>query len=198
MVTFVVFGERGMLGAVVARRWQELGGIPSAGAEPPDYVVNCVRPDLPVWSEHLAEQARLIQPSTDAIAEDTEYARTKRIIERTPGAVIIRTGIVDVTRQPGVAYRNWRCNPLTPLEWADLAWRVKDRPGLHTAGREVVSRHQVASLVAYLWDTPQPVPAWSEVPLSRIVDNEGAEWPPLMDALMEYKEWEVAWRHAQS
>lgn len=189
MVTFSVLGAAGYLGNVVTRRWIELGASPRLTGEPADYVVNCVRPDDFLLSERIAETARLIQPSSDAINEDTDYARGKRILERIPGAVIIRAGLVDIRRQPSIAYRNWRCNPLTPLEWADLAWDVKDRPGLHTAGRESLSRYQVADLVAELWDLPAPVPSWADVPLSRLVDNERAEWPPLRDALGEFREW---------
>ena len=62
-----------------------------------------------------------VQEPTDAIAEPTPYARTKRIIEQAPATVIIRAGLVDIHRQPSVGYRNWLCNPLTPLEWADYA-----------------------------------------------------------------------------
>jgi len=187
VVRFEVIGHRGMLGSVVLRRWQELGATPDDAD--PEYVVNCTRPDDFLLAERIAETARLIQPSTDAIAEASDYARGKRILERIPGAVIIRAGLVDIRQRHETAYRNWRCNPLTPLEWADFAWSVKDRPGLHTAGRECVSRHQVASLVAFLWDHPQPIPGWAETPLSRMVDNETAESPPLVDALIEYREW---------
>lgn len=188
MVTAAILGHRGMLGSVVARRWAELGAeiVTEATA---DYVVNCIRPDDLILSERLAETARLIQPSTDAIAEDSDYARGKRILERIPGTVTIRAGLVDITRQPDRAYRNWSCNPLTPLEWADLAWSVRDRPTVHSVGREPVSRHYVASLVADIFDRPQPVADWAEVPLSRVLDNYWTEWPPLADALTEYAAW---------
>ena len=188
MVTATVLGHRGMLGSVVRRRWAELGAE-IVNASWGEYVVNCIRPDDLLLSEQLAETGRLIQPSTDAIREDTDYARGKRILERLPGAVVIRAGIVDVTRPLSVAYRNWRCNPLTPLEWADFAWSVRDRPGLHTAGREGLSRYQVADTVARLWDQPMPIPSWAEVPLVRIVDNETSPWPPLAEALEEYRDW---------
>jgi hypothetical protein len=190
MVTFTVEGH-GYLGQVVERRWEELGGHVALYGEPEaEYVVNCVQPDDVLLSERLAERYRLIQPSTDAIAEDTDYARTKRILERTPGAVIIRAGIVDIRpeRQPSIAYRNWSCNPLTPLEWADAAWLLRDRPGLHILGREPVSRFQVTDTVARLWDYPAPVPSWSEVPLHRVQESR-AKYPPLSEALAEFKAW---------
>jgi hypothetical protein len=184
--TVAVIGERGMLGSVVRRRWRELGAeIVTANA---DYIVNCIRPDDLLFSQRLAEASQLIQPSTDAIAEDTDYAVGKRILEQIPGVVTIRCGLVDVERQPVAAHRNWSCNPLTPLEWADLAWDLRDRPGVHVAGREPVSRHLVASLVGYLWEMPQPVPDWADAPLSR-VQPQDQEWPPLAEALMEYRAW---------
>jgi uncharacterized protein YbjT (DUF2867 family) len=178
MVT--VLGHLGMLGSVVARRWAELG------ADDPGIVVNCIRPDDLALSVRLAETTRLIQPSTDAIDEDTDYARTKRLLERLP-AVTIRSGLVDITRPLDIAYRNWRCNPLTPLEWADLAWDLRDHPGVHVAGREPLTRYEVARLVAEVWDRPQPIPAWSEVPLDRT--QTPGSWPPLREALVEYREW---------
>jgi hypothetical protein len=186
MVTAHVLGERGMLGSVVRRRWAELGAEMTTAADA-EYVINCIRPDDLVLSERLSETSCLIQPSTDAIAEDSNYAVTKRLLERIP-AVTIRSGLVDIKRQPVRGYRNWLCNPLTPLEWADLAWDLRDRPGVHVAGREPVSRHLVASLVGYLWEMPQPVPDWADAPLSR-VQPQDQEWPPLAEALMEYRAW---------
>lgn len=194
MVT--VLGENGYLGAVVKRRWLELGDS--------DHVINCIRPDDLLLSERLAEDGRLIQPSTDAIAEGSSYARTKRILERIPGAVIIRAGIVDIRHDLTTAYLNWRCNPLTPLEWADFAWSVRDRPGLHITGREGVSRYELAALVAELWERPAPARGWAEVPLSRVQSatdpldrvgmpakdwKPGRRWPPLREALIEFREW---------
>lgn len=187
MVTAAVIGERGYLGSVVKRRWAELGAdiVTAATA---DYVVNCIRPDDLLLSERLSETSVLIQPSTDAIAEDTDYAVTKRLLERIP-AVTIRSGIVDIRHRLGVAYRNWSCNPITPLEWADLAWDLKDRPGVHVAGREPVSRYAVASLVAYVWDQPAPIPAWAEAPLFRVQRDRERTWDTLLEALVEYREW---------
>lgn len=183
MVTFGVLGERGYLGSVVKRRWLELG----ATWDPidPDYVVYAIRPDDLVLAERLAETGPTILPSTDAIFEDSEYAATKRLLERIPG-VVIRAGIVDTRHAYGVAYRNWWCSPLTPLEWADLAWDVRDRPGLHIAGRERLTRYEVERSVAEVWDRCEPVPAFGE-PLDRTL--VGGDWPPLRDALVEFREW---------
>lgn len=177
MVT--VLGSRGMLGSVVARRWAELGDG--------DFIVNCIRPDNLLLTFWMAERFRLIQPSTDAIAEDSDYSLGKRIIERAP-AVIIRSGIVDITRQPPVAYRDWVSNPLTPLEWADLAWEVRDQPGVHIEGREPVSRYEIGMLVAELWDRPAPSGEDGPYPLSRVQPGS-RRWPPLREALIAYREW---------
>lgn len=175
MVT--VLGAQGMLGSVVARRWLELGDS--------DHVVNCIRPDDLLLTFRLAEQGQLIQPSTDAIAEDSDYALGKRIIEHAP-AVIIRSGIVDITRLPAVAFTNWWCNPLTPLEWADLAWKFRDQPGVHVEGRETVTRYQIGMQVAEIWGLPEPAAAEGPY-LSRV--QPGSSWPTLHQALIAYREW---------
>jgi hypothetical protein len=189
MVKAAILGHRGYLGTVITRRWAELGAE-MAKPDEADTIVLAIAPDDLLLAEGLAGTCQLILPSTDAIAEDTDYARTKRILERTPGAVIIRAGIVDIRpeRQPSIAYRNWSCNPLTPLEWADAAWLLRDRPGLHILGREPVSRFQVTDTVARLWDYPAPVPSWAEVPLHRVQESR-AKYPPLADALTEFAEW---------
>jgi dTDP-4-dehydrorhamnose reductase len=179
MVT--VLGHRGMLGSVVARRWIELG---ASG----DYTVNCIRPDDFTLTVTTATKTRLIQPSTDAIAEPGAYAETKRAIERLPGIVVIRSGLVDITRQPPVAYTNWWCNPLTPLEWADLAWERRDAPGIHIAGREPVTRYEVAVAVANTFGGPLPVGAEADRPGSRIQAPDRAR-PSLAEALAAYRDW---------
>lgn len=187
MIAAAVLGHRGMLGSVVARRWRELGAdiVTPADAE---YVVNCIRPDDLLLSERLAESSRLIQPSTDAIGEDSDYAVGKRILERLP-AVTIRAGIVDVRHAYPVAYRDWRCNPITPLEWADLAWDLRDRPGVHVAGREPMSRYAALSIAASAFGLPQPAAAYSDSPRDRVMADEARSWPRLEDALAEYREW---------
>lgn len=186
MVTAAILGHRGMLGSVVARRWAELGAEIGTIADA-EYVVNCIRPDDLIVSERLCETSRLIQPSTDAIAEPSDYAIGKRLLERLP-AVTIRSGIVDVSRLPPIAYRNWTCNPLTPLEWADLAWDLRDRPGVHIAGREIVTRWFIGAIAAAIWDLPSPAPAYADEPLDR-AQPDARSWPDLASALAEYRAW---------
>lgn len=184
MVTFDVLGHRGMLGSVVTRRWAQLGASRSATAE---FVINCIRPDDPIVSERLAETRRLIQPSTDAIAEFSDYAVGKRLLERLP-AVTIRAGIVDVGRQPPVAFTNWACNPVTPLEWAEYAYELREVPGVHPLGREAVSRYDVARLVAQVWDLQRPIEARAPVELGRVQPST-VSLPPLEFALRRYRDW---------
>lgn len=179
MVT--VYGHNGYLGSVVTRRWAEIGL-----ADGP-HTINCTFPDDLALVDLLARDGHLIQPSTDAIAEDTDYARNKRYIENVPDAVVIRAGIVDIRHQPSVAYRNWTCNPLTPLEWADFAADVRDQPAVHPIGRETLSRYEVTRLVAEVFDLPAPVPAYADEPLDRV--QEQGDFPPLRDALIEFRDW---------
>lgn len=173
MVT--VLGERGMLGSVVARRWLELGDT--------DHVINCIRPD----DLKLTWRELPISPSTDAIAEDTEYAATKRELEEIPGLVVIRSGIVDITRQPDYAYPTWWCNPLTPLEWADLAYEKRDTPGVHIAGRERVTRYDIAMAVSAIFD--RRTPFRYDIGYNYRVQRPDRIRPSLWDALIAYRDW---------
>jgi len=179
MVT--VLGHRGYLGAVVERRWRELG---TTG----DYVVCCLAPDdLPLLSR-LSRAPGLVVPSTDAIAENTPYAATKRLVECLPSTVIIRAGIVDIRKRHPVAWRDWYSNPLTPLEWADLAWERRDSPGVHIAGREAHSRADIARLVAQTFGGDPPRAARSGVPVDRVQQPDG-DRVPLAEALADYRDW---------
>ena len=176
MVT--VLGHRGYLGAVVARRWAELG-------ETGDYVI-CTFDDLDLIRRLARTGAGVIVPSTDAIAEDTPYAERKRAIEAIPGITVIRSGIVD-TRKANT-YGNWWCNPLTPLEWADLAHEHRDTPGVHVAGRERMTRFDIG------WDICNAfgglAPDYDEAPRAtdrtQVVDRQ---WPELGAALFAYRKW---------
>jgi hypothetical protein len=177
MVT--VLGENGYLGSVVKRRWLERGDT--------DHIVNCIRPDdVEVTGRHNG--SLFIQPSTDAIHERSAYANVKRWIEDlATESVIIRAGIVDTRQEYPVAYWNWRCNPLTPLEWADYAYDHRDEPGLHSIGRESLTRYNVAAAVAVVFDRPYPRPGWADEPLDRT--QRIGDFPPLYRALIEYREW---------
>lgn len=186
MVT--VLGHSGYLGFVVEKRWRELGATGP-------YVV-CAFDDMELFErlggkrEHLG--GGVIIPSTDAIAEDTEYARRKQRIERGAYAanlVVIRAGIIDIRpeRQPKTAYCAWECNPLTPLEWADLAWEKRDQPGVHIAGREPLTRYAVHNAVAQVFDYPPPKKRCGKK-LDRLQPQD-RERPDILTALREFKDW---------
>lgn len=177
MVT--VIGARGMLGSVVLRRWRELGDS--------DHVIDCHRSESPLAdaTRSLAWKAHVV-PSTDAIREAGEYAGSKRLIEQWHRGAVIRAGIVDLRKS--YTHANWSLNPLTPLEWADLAWEVRDQPGLHIDGREPITRYELGLLISEVFGAPRPERTWAEVPLSR-VQIHGRERPPMRDALIAYRDW---------
>lgn len=214
MVKVAILGHRGMLGSVVARYFAEQGAevcstflrytgsdeVPEWAARH-EIVVNCVRSAdndpvvngfLPI---HIAEfrmgesfwerRPLVIQPSTDAICEDTAYARVKRMSERVEGAVI-RAGIVDINRQPARAFTNWYCNPITPLEWAEAAWTTRSR-GIHEVGGQAVDRWTLACLVARIWDRPMPEPVEAEASNVRLVKETNGR--PLAMRLERYRRW---------
>ena len=199
-MTVAVLGHRGMLGSVVARRWAEQGAIVETTdlrypdlvlwADGHDYIVNCLRMDDPLL---MAEAAAVlsgpvtIQPSSDAVNETTPYAQAKRITEALPG-VIIRAGIVDIRRQPAVAYTDWLCNPLTPLEWADAAWNLKHEPWCYHIGRESLTRYEVVATVAEVFGTEPPLASVGPEPLDRLVEPSWP-YPPLREALIAYRDW---------
>jgi hypothetical protein len=182
MVT--VLGHRGYLGAVVARRWREQGWDSYRFDSSGDYVI-CTFDDLPLIRRLAQSGPGAIVPSTDAIAEDTAYAARKRELEDIPGIVVIRSGIVD-TRKANTHY-DWLCNPLTPLEWADLAWEVKDQPGVHVAGRETTTRFDVGWAIAAAGLGPAPEPTKGGASdRCQIADRDR---PSIDEALQEYASW---------
>jgi hypothetical protein len=176
MVT--ILGHRGYLGAIVERRWRELGDS--------DHVVNCIFPDNIALCRRLGAGTILV--SSDAIADGSQYGDAKRDIEAIAGAVVVRSGIVDVRKRHVVAYDNWYCNPLTPLEWADLAYEKRDQPGVHVAGREVLSRWEVAAAVRSVFGGEPARPTLHEMTLDRTQPRD-RERPPLRDALLQFREW---------
>jgi len=148
MVTIAVTGYRGMLGRRVMERFPD--AVPVAvrsdgtlhdpirdaiEAIDPDWVINCAgatehEPDTwavnAVLPHRIAHRWRLIQPSTDHVADDTEYARSKALGEC---GHVIRCAIVDpdggtlarARKQDtyGQPQREW--NGITAKAWADVA-----------------------------------------------------------------------------
>ena len=207
-MTVAVLGHRGMLGSVVARYFAEQGadvqttdlrydgsGCLPSWAGKHDMTVNCITggwleyADLPGFLAMTAQ--RYIHPSTDAIGEDTAYAAMKRQGEDgTRGrAVIIRAGLVDLRRQHEVAYTNWLCNPVTPLEWARIAWSHRDaQPGVYQYGREPLDRYELSRAVRQLWHLPPPQPAIAPESSDRTLTSL-VNLPPIDVALLEYRAW---------
>lgn len=199
MVTVAVLGHRGYLGAHVARYLREWGadvrttdlrwdGTPALvdWAAEHEYVIDCIRGHDTDLAPLLATRCRLVIPSTDAIREDTPYAIGKRVMERTVRAVIIRAGIVDTRRRHPVAYTDWLCDPLTPLEWAEAAWAARDEPGVISVGRHPVDRWTIAMHVARVFGREFPRPG-SGGRRDRIVAGWGHQW--IGHAIEEYARW---------
>lgn len=173
-----ILGHQGYLGRVVARRWHELG-------HQGDYVVVCLAPDNLELLRRLAGRPGVIVPSTDAIIENTRYAATKRELEAIGGLVVIRAGIIDTRKRNDNI--NAVCNPLTPLEWADLAWELRDQPGIHPAGRETVTRHEIGWALSDVFGGDMPA-AW-DGPHSDRRQSQDRDREPLFSALQDYDLW---------
>jgi len=173
-----VLGHRGYLGSIVKRRWEQMGWDG-------DYVI-VTFDDLPLIRRLAKSGAGVIVPSTDAITERTAYAARKREIESIDGLVVIRAGIVDIRKSHEFAYCRWECNPLTPLEWADLAWEKRDQPGIHVAGREPLTRYAVASAVSQVFGTPKPKRRCGAY-LDR-TQSQDRDRPDIVTALTEWRD----------
>lgn len=199
-----VLGHRGMLGSVVARYFTEQGATVHTtdlryGEALIEWcagrlVINCIAGDT--WStlsalpHELAGVATLIQPSTDAYREETDYARLKRQGEP-PNAIVARCGLIDVTKPLRFGYTNWECNPLTPLEWAKWAFQKtadSTSSGTVQLGRELTTRYAVAANVAALWGYEPPKPVVASRSLDRFMVDT-TKRPKLAAALREYRAW---------
>lgn len=183
MVTRVaVLGHRGMLGSrlvsvlparfhviTFAHRWPD-GLIEAVEAARPDWVINCISGGVPEWQDLPRElgrtfRGRLIQPSTDAVWEDTPYAKAKGWAEAgviETGGHVIRCGIVDPaggllarirksSRFDADTAPNW--NGITALAWAGVAELVMsgDLEGLIVPGSPPISIHDLAAEACHCW-----------------------------------------------
>jgi nucleoside-diphosphate-sugar epimerase len=205
VVTVAVLGHHGMLGRVVARRFAEKGArimttdqrhtlALVAWARHADLIVNCAyEPDswetnavLPVL---LARAGHLIQPSTDAINEDSDYAAEKRMAE-TANAVVIRCSIVGSKPPPPVAFTNWTWNGITPLTWADVAWEARERPvDVIVPGTAPISRQALYETVADVYGYRRPEAQEAPTAVDRALE---VTWPtpPIREQLLRLRDWE--------
>lgn len=209
-MSVAVIGHRGTLGRVVARRWAEHGAEVATSdlryggtaednlvgwARGHDIIVNCamsrdpasmliVNGMLPV---HLAAIHRhVIQPSTDALAEDTAYALSKRIAERADG-LIIRSSLVSDAPPPGMAPTNWRWNGVTTLTWADVAWQQRNAHGVILLASPPVTRYELGCIVADVFGHPPPQPWDHPHPIDRV--QAGMAMPPIREQLEALRAW---------
>jgi hypothetical protein len=196
-----VLGHRGMLGSVVAQFLEQQGhevltfeerfpgGLVAAIRDAkPKWVINCIKGG---WAENAElpkalDRFRLIQPSTDAIGEDSEYARSKAAGEY---GMVVRAGLVDIYNQPKVAYPEWVANPITPLEWAKGASadiHLGMERGVHEVGGYPIDRYSLAVMVADIFGGEPPILGHGE-PKSRVLKVTHHRY--IRDALLEYRAW---------
>lgn len=212
MVKVAILGHRGMLGSrlvsvlparfhviTFGHRW-ESGLLDAIDVARPDWIINAIRGDWltnGVLPHELAQRfpGRLIQPSTDAIGEDTEYARSKAAGET--GAAIIRCSIVDpaggllgtVARSPvfeADTAPHW--NGITALAWAGIAEQVMDGRlwGLIVPGSPPTSIHDLATAAVETFGWPtRVVPRETQGPDR--VQVPTLDMPPIADQLREYR-----------
>jgi hypothetical protein len=211
VVKVAVLGHRGMLGSrlvsvlparyhvvTFSHRWP--GGLLDAiEAARPDWIINAISGTWEEWATlpgdlHARFPGRLIQPSTDAIGEDTDYARAKAVGE--VGEAVIRCSIVDpaggLLRQ---VYRSttfhadtaphW--NGITALAWAGVADLVMSGQvsGLVIPGSPPTSIHTLATAAVRTFGWPtRVVPRETQGPDR--VQVPTLEMPPIAHQLAEY------------
>jgi dTDP-4-dehydrorhamnose reductase len=167
----------------------------------PDWVINCIgalydEPDL--WTvnallpHRLDYRWRLIQPSTDHVWDDTDYARSKRLGE---AGHVIRCAIVDPeggllarAREgdtTGLTQRQW--NGITARWWARIARDVMAGryTSIVTPGSPTISHFDMLETArrTFGWTTrtlPSPTPRWQATPPSVLL-------PSIAEQLAEYE-----------
>lgn len=217
MVRVAVLGHRGMLGRRIvaslpsrfhvftfAHRWPD-GLLEAVEHARPDWVVNAIGGGVPEWADLPRELGRrfgprVVQPSTDAIWEDTAYARAKAWAELgvlETGGHVVRCAIVDpaggLLRAVGTAGTfhadtapHW--NGITALAWAGVAEQVMDGrlSGLVVPGAPPTSIHDLALAAVRIFDWPtRVVPRDTQGPDR--VQRPTLVMPPIADQLAEYR-----------
>lgn len=209
-----VLGHRGMLGRRVVEEfpdaWTTDERYTGALCDPllealeqasPDWVINCAgalydEPDMwtvnAVLPHRLAHRWRLIQPSTDHVWDDSEYARSKRLGEC---GHVIRCAIVDPdggmlarAREGdtvGSVNREW--NGVSTKWWARIAREIIE--GRYTStvmpGSPTISHFDLLETArrTFGWRTvtkPERLRRWLASPPSVML-------PPIAEQLAEYQ-----------
>lgn len=212
----VVLGHRGMLGRRVMEEFPDAITVEdrftgelydpllaAVEAADPDWVINCIgatddEPDT--WTvnamlpRRLAQRWRLIQPSTDHVHDDTEYARSKRAGEV---GTVIRCAIVDPdggmlaraheSDTTGQTRRQW--NGITAKWWARIAHdvireRYEPFTWLIIPGSPTISHFDLLETArrTFRWTT-RTVPAHGWYWLA---DEPDILLPPIAEQLAEY------------
>jgi len=212
-VLVAVLGHRGMLGRRVLEAFPDAATfeerytgeqhdplLEAIEAADPDWVINCIgalydEPDM--WScnavlpHRLNHRWRLIQPSTDHVWDDTEYARSKRLGEC---GHVIRCAIVDPAGgvlararegdTEGSTGREW--NGITTKWWARIAREIIE--GRYTStvmpGSPTISHFDMLETArrVFGWQTatrPEHLRRWLAPPPSLMT-------PPLAEQLRAY------------
>jgi nucleoside-diphosphate-sugar epimerase len=205
MVTVAVLGHHGMLGRVVTRRFAEKGArvittemrhtlalvawarhadlIVNCAYEPGDWETNAVLPVL------LGRAGRLIQPSSDAVNEDTPLGAEKRMAETARG-VVIRCSIIGSKPPPPVGYTNWTWNGITTLAWANVAWMLREsEPETVVPGTEPITRYDLYRTVAAVYGYQAPKARKTKQPVDRALDVT-MPMHPIREQLEELRDWE--------
>lgn len=211
-MTVAVLGHTGMLGRRVLERFPDALTFTEryigAGDDPllaaleraqPDWVINCIGTTQPsaMWlvnatlPRRLASRFRLIQPSTDHITDDTDYAASKRwgqvgnvircAIVDPDGGMLARARLGDTI---GETAREW--NGITAKAWAEVAALIMEGrlTGLVVPGSPTITHYD-------LLETARRIFGWR----TRTVRTEGRHWwaevptfpmPPIEVQLAEY------------
>lgn len=182
MVRVAVLGHRGMLGRRVMEVFPDALTVPfryecrehdmlldHLETMNPDWVINCIGATSgdhlwclnAVLPHRLAHRWRLIQPSTDHVWDDSEYARSKRLGEV---GHVIRCAIVDPdggmllrAKQAdtyGERYRQW--NGVTAKTWARIAADVVGGKytGTLMPGSPTISHYELLDTARRIFDWP--------------------------------------------
>jgi dTDP-4-dehydrorhamnose reductase len=212
-VVVLVLGHKGMLGRRVMEQWPNAETIDARSTgtlhDPlleeverigPDWIIDCAgatndEPDM--WAVNailpwrLHRIAPLIQPSTDHVWDDTEYARSKRLGEC---GHVIRCAIVDpegglLARARdrdtyGESFRQW--NGITAKSWARLTVDIMEGrlTGTVIPGSPTISHFDLleTARAVFGWKTrtvKQRTRVWYATPPSVLL-------PPIETQLREY------------